>query len=320
MGKQSEREKAGKKRKARGPRWALWETLLACHVVIVIRNKFAQDMSGPELMREYNRLYAELGDEWEKLDHYGFPDRRVAVEVSKEHRISVVDCSTRKTPILRRFEDMVCKVRNELFPLLDKKVLVDGKIPSGRQAQECIDELRVLYKQLVDKDGYKPTSGDEDVEGEGGIKTSDLEDFHPHEFYVACKYGPTVLGGSGEVYFLKDALDMQEALANGAGSRNNFRGQKRTAEGHAAGAAKKKALTEALYEHSDNSLSPVGSSISSHSQHSETMTSLAAKKLDHEIMKAQDDKFERYRQCLENKVVREAPSLQPSLCVVVVLA
>jgi hypothetical protein len=25
------------------------------------------------------------------------------------------------------------------------------------------------------------------------------------------------------VYFLKDALDMQEALANGAGSRNNFR-------------------------------------------------------------------------------------------------
>ena len=185
---------------------------------------------------------------------------------------------------------------------------------------QCIEELRVLYKQLVENEGYKPTSGDEDVEGEGGTKTSNLEDFHPHEFYVACKYGPTVLGGSGEVYFLKDALDMQEALANGAGSRNNFRCQKRTAKGHVAGAAKKKALTEALYEHSDNRLSPVGSSISSHSQHSETMTSLAAKKLDHEIMKAQDDKFERYRQCLENKVVREAPSLQPSLCVVVVLA
>jgi len=195
---------------------------------------------------------------------------------------------------------MVCKVRNELLPILDKKVLVDCKIPSGRQAQECIEELRVLYKQLGDKDGYKPTSGDEDVEGEGGIKTSDLEDFHPHEFYVACKYGPTILGGSGEVYFLKDALDMQEALANGAGSRNNFRGQKRTAEGHAAGAAKKKALTEALYEHSDNSASPVGSSISSRSLQSETMTSLAAKKLDHDIMKAQDDKFERYRLLTRN--------------------
>ena len=49
------------------------------------------------------------------------------------------------------------------------------------------------------------------------------------------------------------------------------------------------------------------------------MTSLAAKKLDHDIMKVEDDKFERYRQCLENKVVREAPSLQSSLCVVVVL-
>jgi hypothetical protein len=50
------------------------------------------------------------------------------------------------------------------------------------------------------------------------------------------------------------------------------------------------------------------------------MTSLAAKKLDHEIMKAHDDKFQRYRQCLENKVVREAPSLQPYLCVGVELA
>jgi hypothetical protein len=115
----------------------------------------------------------------------------------------------------------------------------------------------------VDKDGYKPTSGDEDVEGEGGLKSSNLEDFHPHEFYVACKYGPTVLGGSGEVYFLKDAQDMQEALANGAGCRNTFRSKKRTEEGNAAGAAQKKALNDALFEYSDNSASPVGSSISS---------------------------------------------------------
>jgi hypothetical protein len=177
MGQQGEKEKASKKRKARGPRWALWETLLACHVVIAIRNKFAQGMGGPELMREYNRLYAELADEWDKnnllLDHNGLPDRRVSVEMSKEHRISAVDSSTRKTPILRRFEDMVCKVRNELLPILDKKVLVDGKIPSGRQAQECTEELRVLYMQFLDKDGYKPASGDEDVEGEGGTsKTS----------------------------------------------------------------------------------------------------------------------------------------------------
>jgi hypothetical protein len=64
MGQQGDKEKASKKRKARGPRWALWETLLTCHVVITVRNKFAQDMGGPELMREYNRLYEELADEW----------------------------------------------------------------------------------------------------------------------------------------------------------------------------------------------------------------------------------------------------------------
>jgi len=90
MGKQGDIEKASRKRKGRGPRWALWETLLACHVVIAIRNKFAQVMGGPELMREYNRLYEELADEWQKNDHNGVPDRRVSAAVSKQHH-SVVD-------------------------------------------------------------------------------------------------------------------------------------------------------------------------------------------------------------------------------------
>jgi hypothetical protein len=66
----------------------LWETLLTFHVVIAIRNKFStQGMGGPELMHEFNRLYGELGDEWDKnnmlLDHNGLPDRRVSVAVSK---------------------------------------------------------------------------------------------------------------------------------------------------------------------------------------------------------------------------------------------
>ena len=124
MGQQGDKEKASKKRKARGPRWALWETLLACHVVIAVRNKVAQGMGGPELMREYNRLYEELADEWQKnnllLDHNGLPDRRVSAAVSNQHRISVVEISTRSTPISRRFEDMVCKVRNGVLPILDK--------------------------------------------------------------------------------------------------------------------------------------------------------------------------------------------------------
>jgi hypothetical protein len=94
------------------------------------------------------------------------------------------------------------------------------------------------------------------------------------------------------VYFLKDAQDIQEALANGTGSRNTFRNKKRTEEDNTAGAAKKKALTDLLFEYSDNSASPVGSSVSSRSLPSETMTSLVAKKLDHDIMKAHDDKFE----------------------------
>ncbi len=94
----NQREKEGKQRKPRGPRWALWETLLVCHVVIAIRNKYAQGSSGPELMREYNRLYAELADDWLKQDHYGLPDRRVTVEESNQHRISLLTAAPEKLP------------------------------------------------------------------------------------------------------------------------------------------------------------------------------------------------------------------------------
>jgi hypothetical protein len=52
MGQQGDKEKGGKKPKVRGPRWALWETLLACHVVIAVRNKFAQDMT-KDFLRDF---------------------------------------------------------------------------------------------------------------------------------------------------------------------------------------------------------------------------------------------------------------------------
>ena len=50
MGKQ--REKEGQQRKSRGPRWALWEILLAYHVVIDIRNKYAQGMT-KDFLRDF---------------------------------------------------------------------------------------------------------------------------------------------------------------------------------------------------------------------------------------------------------------------------
>jgi hypothetical protein len=52
MGQQGDKEQARKKWKARGPRWALWETLLSCHVVITVRNKFAQGMT-KDFLRDF---------------------------------------------------------------------------------------------------------------------------------------------------------------------------------------------------------------------------------------------------------------------------
>jgi hypothetical protein len=79
MGKQGDMEKEKKKRKPRGPAWRLWETRCAIRAVVSIRDKFAQGLGNAEMMREFNRLFADLVDECEKLnvcvDHNGFQDR-----------------------------------------------------------------------------------------------------------------------------------------------------------------------------------------------------------------------------------------------------
>ena len=77
MGQQGDKEK--EKTKSRGPSWRLWETCCGIRDVVSIRDKFAQVLGNTEMMREFNRLFAELVDECDKLnqcvDHHGFQDR-----------------------------------------------------------------------------------------------------------------------------------------------------------------------------------------------------------------------------------------------------
>ena len=79
MGKEGALEKQKKQRKPRGPAWRLWETRCVIRAVVSIRDKFAQVLGNAEMMREFNRLFAELVDECEKfnqcVDHHGFQDR-----------------------------------------------------------------------------------------------------------------------------------------------------------------------------------------------------------------------------------------------------
>ena len=78
MGQQGDKEKE-KKRKARDPSWRLWETRCGIRVVVSIRDKFAQGLGNTEILCEFNRLFAELVDECDKLnqcvDHHGLQDR-----------------------------------------------------------------------------------------------------------------------------------------------------------------------------------------------------------------------------------------------------
>ncbi len=43
-------------------------------------------------------------------------------------------------------------------------------------------------------DGAKEDSGDSGEEGEGVVLTFQMDDFHPHEFYILYDWGPTVRG------------------------------------------------------------------------------------------------------------------------------
>jgi hypothetical protein len=64
-------------------------------------------------------------------------------------------------------------------------------------------------------DGVKPDNGDSGAEDDGAANAFQMEDFHPHEFYVFRKWGPTVIGGYGHLNFLKNSEDMQASLGNG---------------------------------------------------------------------------------------------------------
>ena len=141
---------------------------------------------------------SDLVDEMHKnnlcVDHHGFQDRRVSIEAFKQHRISVVDTTTRNTPISRHFEKILCAVRNRLLPIL-YKILDNGRIPTGRQVDDVLEEMRAMYYKEMKMEGTKVDRSDSYEDGEGVVLSSQIEDFHPHEYYILCEWGPTVIGG-----------------------------------------------------------------------------------------------------------------------------
>jgi hypothetical protein len=163
MGHEGQKELEKKQRKPRGPKWSLWETLLAVQAVIAVRDKYAQGIGNAEMMREFNRVYMDLVDECEKqqqcVDQHGFQDRRVSAQMRKQHRVVEVLRNTRTTAISRHFEKILCAIRNHLLPLLTK-ILDNDHIPSGRQNDDVLQELRAMYYKEMKMDGAKPDSED----------------------------------------------------------------------------------------------------------------------------------------------------------------
>ena len=146
----------------------------------------------------------------DKLNTY----RKVTPEMSKQFRIVPVDSKTRATPISRHFENILCDVHNHFLSILNK-ILDHGRIPTGHQVDEVLEEVRAMYYKEMKMEVAKADSADSGEDGEGVVLSSQMEDFHPHEYYILCEWGPTVIGGREHVNFLKNTEDMEESLGNG---------------------------------------------------------------------------------------------------------
>ncbi len=175
----------------------------------------------------------------------------------------------------------------------------------------------MYYKQMK-TEGAKADIADSGEDGEGATLSSQMEDFHLHEYYILCEWGPTVIGGRGHVNFLKNTEDMQESLGN-AGSREKFRRKKRSDVDAEVVKAKRMVLSDVFFN-GNTPPSPGGSSISSSSSQSSKMQELALKKLKHDIFKSQEDVKANLRQTLAEKVVCDVPCVPPVLvCLVLFL-
>ncbi len=141
----------------------------------------------------------------------------------------------------------------------------------------------MYYKEMKMEDA-KADSADSGEDDEGAALSSQMEDFHPHEYYILCEWGPTVIGGRGHVNFLKNTEDMQESLGNGV-SRDKYRNKKRSDDDVEVVKKKKIALSDALFDVNTPS-SPAASSISSSSGQSSKMQELALKKLEHDLCRS----------------------------------
>ncbi len=78
---------------------------------------------------------------------------------------------------------VLCTIHNR-FLLLLYKVLDNGLIPTVRQVDEVLEELCVMYYRELKQDDDKTEGGDSDGEGDGGVQTFQMDDFHPNEFYI----------------------------------------------------------------------------------------------------------------------------------------
>ena len=214
-------------------------------------------------------------NEW--VNQFGVVEDKTTPEKSILECCAPVMTDTASCPIHCIVDQVLKIVRNIFTPQLDKLLDSQGKIRTGQQGPDVKELLRMVYFDIVQakkaataakraaktkgaatKASSSSSSGDdEDTEnppGKQGQDQSPDEDeeavklqaakdrCHPDELYLYFVFGPSILGGSNNIYFLKDAAAMQEAVAkSGGGGRAKHRadrGQDMEGEARACKVAK----------------------------------------------------------------------------------
>ena len=209
--------------KKRNNNWTWPEIWAVIHAGLGTNEQMATGRCSADRMNGFQTSFISIvrhkQDKGLWVDRLGNPVTTVTPQQSIDMRCIAITSATKDCPIARQLKGVITCARNQLAPLLDKLLNTDGTIPSGKNLPEIKEALRKLYFELVTGDADQVFSSEDEEEKmerltkKARAQDKKFEKFHPVELYLYFHYGPAVLGGCASVYFLKEAKDIQAAVA-----------------------------------------------------------------------------------------------------------
>ncbi len=154
----------------------------------------------------FNEAYTQRVKWMKEQDNWrvqlGKPVTDITPEQSIQDRVKEVNTRTQETPISYKQAGVVKIARNEFASLLDKIWDKDGKIPTGKQASDTREALRVTWFNSITGDNPPEPVSSEDEDTKTETKSERLVTFrakklkfHPMYQYLYFHFGSAAVGG-----------------------------------------------------------------------------------------------------------------------------